>query len=150
MRFLVKHNELKISPLELQLDEKTNKPFVYITPVAKYMPHKYTVDQLIGNEPLLLQLDRKSIEYLYYTYGILRATEKNNLFILEEILYSTKQIRVKNLHNMMSEVWSKDKFDNDYIFLDKQSLKTATEFFCQILNQNGKQEKRDSHLKLVK
>ena len=44
---------LKIHPLEIQQDYESFKPFVYVSPISKYTPHKIYVEDLLENKKLL-------------------------------------------------------------------------------------------------
>lgn len=144
----------KIHPLEIKFDKDTNGPFVFITPIYKFKPHKYFIEDLIDNEIILKQLEDKSIKYIFYAYGMLRATEKNNFYILEEFLFLNKLIKVKNMQTLKYEEWDKNNFEQYYNLLDKSSLKKATEFFHSISKKECSQLENNlsepSSLKLIK
>lgn len=143
---------LKVHPFEVKFDKHTNEPYVSITPTTKFKSHKCFLEDLIEDDILLGKLEEKSYRYVFYAYGMLRATEKNNIYILQELMLLNRQIKVKNLKTFEFEDWSKDNFESKYMLLDKKSLKLASEFF---INQNLTKESiaatgNLSSLKLVK
>ena len=123
---------LKVHPLEIKFDTITNAPCVTITPTTKFKPHEYQLEDLLEDNNLLNKLEDQSYKYVFYAYGMLKATEKNNIFVLVELLLLNKEIKVKNLQTLKLEEWNKEKFEKHYAFLDKKSLKISSEFFQSI------------------
>lgn len=145
------HEELKIHPLKIQFDELTHEPYVMITPISKFKLYKYPIEDLIENESVLDKLEKTSYRYIFYAYGMLKASEKNDFYTLEEILLLNKEILVKNVGSSSSETWNKEQFENSFILLDKKSLKQATEFFLSLkANTNTPKLDNSKHLKLIK
>lgn len=153
---IASHKSLKVHPFEVKFDKKTNQPYINITPISKFKAHKYFLEDLIEDNVLLNKLEFESVKYIFYSYGILRATEKNNLYCLEEILLLNNEIKVKNLTTFDYEYWNKQKFDTNFMLLDKKSLKLSCEFFSNIKpnssnGDNGTDEdSKNNHLKLIK
>ncbi len=144
------YKNLKVHPFEVKFDKHTNEPYVIITPATKYKSHKCFLEDLIDDDFLLSKLEEKSYRYVFYAYGMLRATEKNNIYVLQEKLLLNKQIKVKNLKTFEFEEWNRNDFENKYMLLDKKSLKSASEFFIQqsISKENIESTEIISSLKL--
>lgn len=144
---------LRLQTLELFKDQDSDKPYVIISPLSKYRPHNVFLEELIENKNLLRKLDFDSLCYIFYAYGILKASEKNNLYSLVELLPSQTSIKVKNIKTLTIEEWDKNKFNIDYVMLDKNSLKLASCFFSSFNNQDishNQEPTQHRYLKLVK
>lgn len=72
------------------------------------------------------------------------------------MLLLNNEIKVKNLTTFDYEYWNKQKFDTNFMLLDKKSLKLSCEFFLNIKpnpsnGDNGTDEdSKNNHLKLIK
>lgn len=144
---------LRLQSLELFKGHDSDKPYVIVSPLSKYRPHNVFLEELIDNENLLRKLDFDSLCYVFYAYGILKASEKNNLYSLVELLPYQTAIKVKNVKTLSIEEWDKNKFNIDYVMLDKNSLKLASCFFSSFNNQNishNQEPPQHSYLRLVK
>jgi hypothetical protein len=147
------HPSLRLQSLELFKDPSSNKPFLIISPLGKYRPHNVFLEDLINNHKILKKLEFDSLRYVFYAYGVLKASEKNNLFSLVELLPYQIAIKVKNIQTLTIEEWDKNKFNIDFAMLDKSSLKLASSFFSSFNNHNNAHSQEISHhkhLKLVK
>ncbi|MBP9741763.1 MAG: hypothetical protein KBD37_00225 [Burkholderiales bacterium] len=121
--------KLRLQSMEVFKDEKSERPYVFVSPIGKYQPHKIFLEDLLDQDKLLKKLDFPSVCYVFHAYGVLRASENNDIYCLTEIMPFNNVIKVKNNKTFLIEEWDKDKFDIDYMFLDKKSLRIATEFF---------------------
>lgn len=124
--------ELRLQSMEVFKDEASERPYVFLSPIGKYQPHKIFLEDLLDQEKLLKKLDFSSVCYVFHAYGVLRASENNDIYCLTEVMPFNNIIKIKNNKTFVVEEWNKDKFDSDYMFLDKKSLRIATEFFNNI------------------
>ena len=144
------HPSLRLQSLELFKDLNSNKPYVTVSPLGKYRPHNVFLEELINDHKTLKKLEFDSLRYVFYAYGVLKASEKNNLFSLVELLPYQIAIKVKNIQTLTIEEWDKNKFNIDYMMLDKNSLKLASSFFSAFNHQNSHPKQETSHIKHLK
>lgn len=122
----------KLQPMEVFKDKSSERPYVIISPIGKYSPHNIFLEDLLEQKPLLEKLNFDSLCYVFHAYGILRASEHNDFYYLDEVMPFNHMIKVKNIKTLDQEEWTKDMFYINYSLLDKKSLLTATEFFTSI------------------
>lgn len=128
--------KFKLEPMEVLKDEVSNEPYVILTVIGRYRPHKISLEDLLEQPTILKKLDFDSLCYVFHSYGIIRASNNNNAYSLIEIQPFNQTILVKNLQTISKEIWTIGYFEKNYFLLDKQSLYYCTQFFSTIKKSN--------------
>lgn len=127
---------LKLCKKEFNIDEQ-GRIYLMITPHFTYSPHKEFLEQLVTNISLLNQIEPDSRDYIFYLYGALKVSEKNDIYTLNGVDLLNKTIIVKQTTKHDTETWSYENFyqQKKYLLLDKTSILNAYIFFNDINNK---------------
>ena len=123
------YGKFKVNNYECHIEDDTKRVFVLLSYKGISNPHKIYLEDLINNDQMLLKLEFQSLKYVLSIFGVISSQAKNNFFEITELLYFDGLVRVQHLETLETQIWDINHFNQHFIFLDKQSIKTASEFF---------------------